>query len=213
MEDHKDVLVTREYEFARNVSPLLISEDPTGQWCHGVAGTIWDSSFVLARYLEKSLQTPCLTDQSRILELGAGLGLVGIAIAKLLPNAYIVLTDKPERLQLLQHNVQANDSSAQVAGYDWDTDYSDIDDQQWDAVIISDCIWEHSLHDSLLKALEKVVHTSSKLIMAYEQRNDVTEQQFFDKFHSTFDSRIASSTEMDDEYQSDDIKIIIAHRK
>ncbi|KAJ2961954.1 hypothetical protein NQZ79_g2834 [Umbelopsis isabellina] len=180
---------------------------------HGVAGTIWDSSFVLARYLEKSLQTHCLTDQSCILELGAGLGLVGIATARLLPNAHIVLTDKPERLKLLQHNVQTNESSAQVEGYDWDTDNSDMEGQQWDAVIISDCIWEPSLHDSLLKALGKVVHNSTKLIMAYEQRNDITEQQFFDEFHSTFDSRIASSTEMDEEYQSDDIKIVIAHRK
>jgi predicted nicotinamide N-methyase len=181
--------------------------------CHGVAGTVWDSSFVLARYLEKSLPVHSLTDQSRILELGAGLGLVGIAMAKLLPNARIVLTDKHERLKLLQYNVHANESSAQVEGLDWDANNPDIEGQQWDAVLISDCIWEPSLHDSLLHALEKVVNSSSTLIMAYEQRDNTIEQQFFDKFHSIFDSRIASSDEMDDEYQSNDIKVVIAYKK
>ncbi|GAB5591858.1 hypothetical protein Unana1_06758 [Umbelopsis nana] len=173
--------IVREYEFAGELPPIAIHEDPTGE-CH-------------------------------ILELGAGLGLVGISLAKLVPAAQIVLTDKSDRLRLLQHNVQANQSTATVASYDWEHTDPNIDQQPWDIVLVSDCIWEASLHALLLQALERVMKPETVLLMAFEVRNEAVEKDFLDKLQSTFKCHDIPPEEMDEEYQSDDIRIIRAHRK
>lgn len=179
----------------------------------GVAGTIWDSAFVLARYLEKSLSQQSLCG-GRVLELGAGLGLVGISLAKLLPSAYIVLTDKSDRLRILQHNIATNHSTAHVASYDWEHEHSTIHDQHWDVVLVSDCIWEPSLHPLLLQALDRVMKQDTILLMAYELRDAAVEKGFFDSLReSGYTWRSIPSEEMDEEYQSDDIQVIQAKRK
>jgi len=66
----------------------------------------WTSSLLLARRLpelHKHLPTLC----TEILELGAGTGLVGIAAAYTW-NVHVTLTDLPEIVPNLQHNVKQN---------------------------------------------------------------------------------------------------------
>ncbi|CAO3668756.1 unnamed protein product [Umbelopsis ramanniana] len=203
-------LTVREYDFASNLPPLAIHEDPTGQWSLGVAGTIWDSSYVLARYLEKSLVQQPITNQSNILELGAGLGIVGMSLARFLPSANIVLTDKSDRLKLLQHNVQSNNSTATVTGYDWETPTAAIEEQNWDMILVSDCIWEPSLHTILLQALHRVMKSTTVLLMAYEVRNEPVEEQFLDSLRHSYTLQTIPTEEMDEQFQSDDIRIVRA---
>lgn len=44
----------------------------------------------------------------RVIELGAGCGLIGIVIKKLFPSAHVTLTDKKEMLPLIQKNLELN---------------------------------------------------------------------------------------------------------
>ncbi len=48
----------------------------------------------------------------RVLELGAGLGAVGMSLAK--KGASVVLTDKPEVMALMRRNVQENFAEAEI---------------------------------------------------------------------------------------------------
>ena len=75
---------------------LCIEQRPYGP--DGFASTVWDSSIVLARAAEA-----WAVRGLRCIELGAGCGLVGLALAVL--GAHVTLTDTPDNLPLLEANV------------------------------------------------------------------------------------------------------------
>ena len=61
----------------------------------------------------------------RILELGTGCGIVGIALAQTLQNASVTLTDLPEAQEIVQRNIDeattAENSSLEFLELDWDS--------------------------------------------------------------------------------------------
>ena len=69
----------------------------------GFASTVWDSSIVLAKYLEKNAARYAA---ARCLDLSAGCGLPGIVLAKL--GAKVTATDLGPNLVLLEKNAKAN---------------------------------------------------------------------------------------------------------
>lgn len=86
----------------------------------------WASSFLLAKRLPVLRSTlPGLSRMTRILELGAGTGLVGLAAAAVF-TGHVVVTDLPEIVPNLEQNLRANsealaarDGSAETAVLDW----------------------------------------------------------------------------------------------
>lgn len=87
----------------------------------------WASSFLLAKRLAtlKEEILPALTADQHILELGSGTGLVGLAAAVVF-NRAVILTDLPEIVPNLEHNISCNaallsetDANAQSAVLDW----------------------------------------------------------------------------------------------
>lgn len=68
----------------------------------GHGGVVWDAARCLAEYIiEWGLPRGC-----RVIELGAGTGLPGLAAAAC--GCHVVLTDKPAYVPLLQRNIDAN---------------------------------------------------------------------------------------------------------
>lgn len=68
---------------------------------------VWDASIVLAKYLEKvALDSKLNLKAKRVLELGAGQGVVGLACALL--RASVTLTDTPEAVPALKNIVALN---------------------------------------------------------------------------------------------------------
>lgn len=69
-------------------------------------GVVWDSALVLAHYLATATDRGRIRlGAARVLELGAGTGCAGLAAAAL-GAAEVVLTDRPQLLPLLQHNIE-----------------------------------------------------------------------------------------------------------
>uniref|UniRef100_A0A2C9WGR0 Uncharacterized protein n=1 Tax=Manihot esculenta TaxID=3983 RepID=A0A2C9WGR0_MANES len=87
---------------------LSILQSPSSLGAPGVTGSVmWDSGVVLGKFLEHAVDSKMLMLQGKkVVELGAGCGLVG-CIAALL-GAQVAFTDLPDRLRLLKKNVEAN---------------------------------------------------------------------------------------------------------
>jgi len=86
------------------------------QRCLGKGGLIWDAAIVLSEHViahqddwRRSGGQP-----TKIVDMGAGTGFVGIAIAKNVPGTEVSITDLPELLPLMQRNVERNFESTSI---------------------------------------------------------------------------------------------------
>ena len=98
---------------------LLVEQDQALQTSCG--GIVWESAFCLAGYLRTHIERRCVQPPvsrsnglrgCRVLEVGAGCGLLGMALA-VMGAKKVVLTDHPDALPLLRRNVERN---AEVLG-------------------------------------------------------------------------------------------------
>ncbi|KAK6025379.1 hypothetical protein OSTOST_08728 [Ostertagia ostertagi] len=85
---------------------LVVLRESTQQLCHGTTGlSLWQASCDLANFLCRFVDL----SNVRVLELGAGCGLTGIAIARSFCNSLVTLSDyDPKVLEQLEFNVQEN---------------------------------------------------------------------------------------------------------
>jgi hypothetical protein len=163
----------RYYPFQGGVTvagrQILIQECPNLPGA-GTGVTAWDGALLLARYLEvcSSSVRGC-----RVLELGAGCGVVGIVAAALGAQS-VLMTDLPSVLPLLQSNMDrnrhlnTNDSTNHVIGMeccecDWYQQplNSGIMDFSANVILVADCVWVQELVEPLLNTLHILVTTSS----------------------------------------------------
>src|SRR3954451_12954288 len=97
---------------------------------------------------------PCLqalldikrTSLLNVVELGAGCGIAGIALAQMIPNSSVYLTDLPEAQDMLQKNVDiakpAQGSSLRLGLLEWGSEISNETlPNRIDLVLISDCTY------------------------------------------------------------------------
>jgi predicted nicotinamide N-methyase len=162
----------RYYPFQGGVTvagrQISIQEIPNLQGA-GTGVTAWDGALLLARYLEvcSSNVRGC-----RVLELGAGCGVVGIT-ATALGAQSVLMTDLPCVLPLLQSNIYRNrnlittDStndaiSMQCCECDWYQQplNSRIMDFSANVILVADCVWVQELVEPLLTTLHSLVTTS-----------------------------------------------------
>ncbi|KAF7301279.1 hypothetical protein MIND_00692800 [Mycena indigotica] len=114
----------------------------------------WGSAIVFAERLCADPTSFGLIDtELRVLELGAGTGLLSIAAAKLLPRALVVATDyHPAILANLASNVRTNSERIRVAALDWSKpSYDPPLDQVFDVILAADVVY-HPDHARWLRA-------------------------------------------------------------
>jgi predicted nicotinamide N-methyase len=107
------------------------------------------------------------TRRFRILELGAGCGIVGIAIAQVLTETDVTLTDLPEAQEIIERNISrahfAKESTLAFQVLDWDAELPrnlSTSSSRLDLVVAADCTYNsdsrYNFHISLLH-----VHTKA----------------------------------------------------
>ena len=93
-------------------SVLCLLEDPMGTLAGGNGAKLWDCSLALTRFLAEHYTDDYFVKQhgdntpNSVLELGAGLGLVGMALATM--GANVVATERALALPLLTKNMEHN---------------------------------------------------------------------------------------------------------
>ncbi|KAG7386819.1 hypothetical protein PHYPSEUDO_015216 [Phytophthora pseudosyringae] len=174
---------------------ILLAESPGNL---GIGGKLWDSCLVLTRYLAARRE---LLVGKQVVELGSGLGLVGIFCSLL--GARVTLTDMEEVIPLLEYNIRLNfpeeseaDSSAKDAAapvqvlpiaraHLWGEPPRDLPLQP-DVLVLSDVVYDPEGYAPLVSSLEALATSPEILVfMAHRSRNPM-EHQFFDLLSQSF---------------------------
>lgn len=121
-----------------------------------------------------------------VIELGSGCGIVGIALAELLPQCAVLLTDLPEVEEIVARNIDtaivAPNSSLEYQCLDWDEELPHgISSRRIDLILISDCTYNADSSPALVSILSQLVRKSPKaiILVALKRRHD-SEDIFFD---------------------------------
>ncbi len=137
-----------------------------------------------------------------ILELGAGCGIVGIALAHWFPNCAVQLTDLPEAQDLLSRNLNqalpATNSSLRSRVLDWDVESDESSLERGLAlIIVSDCTYNADSFPDLVRTLTRLSSTSPgvRILIAVKRRHD-SEGIFFDLMRDA-QMRILENTTID----------------
>uniref|UniRef100_A0A1I7TXC1 Protein-lysine methyltransferase METTL21D n=1 Tax=Caenorhabditis tropicalis TaxID=1561998 RepID=A0A1I7TXC1_9PELO len=170
-----------------------------------VGGVIWDSALMTIHYFFKN---PQKFKGKKILELGSGTAVCGIALAAL--GAEVIITDLPERIPLIKKNVEANrnvtEGRIQIQVLDWtkDTIPSGLD-----LILAVDCVYYNSTVDPLIHLL---VDCDSKEVIVGIELRDIGEasdaqKKFLESIKRFFQFSPISKSELDPDYYADDIVI------
>ncbi|KAJ5175261.1 uncharacterized protein N7482_001138 [Penicillium canariense] len=186
-------LIRRDLNIASTVRPLRIWEE-TG---NSIARHIWDAALAAVIFLEQVItgtekSMPALSQSLtprrsplQVVELGAGCGIVGIALATMLANCEVLLTDLPEVSEIVTRNI--NDASPKPSAsikfqtLDWDEPTPNLTRGPIDLIVVSDCTYNADSLPALVSVLDRLVRGSpgAVVLVALKRRHD-SEAVFFD---------------------------------
>jgi predicted nicotinamide N-methyase len=155
----------------------------------------WDGAYILSAYLQ-SLPEGSFKGL-RVVELGAGVGMVGLVLAKL--GANVVVTDKPSMLVLPRLNAAKNklaqetpeymrDSQSgtiSVIGLDWEAEdaakvTASLAETPVGLVVATDCVYPDPngtgrapSSELFMKACQQICHQGTKVLITFENRSPV----------------------------------------
>ena len=118
-----DVGVSGDGEKATSYELVVEQDQGLHDSCGGI---VWESAYALEQYMRRNLRRICESppvkrkrgvSRCKVLELGAGAGLLGLAVAVRGAKA-TVLTDHPNAMPLLERNVRRNASLFESGGND-----------------------------------------------------------------------------------------------
>ncbi|XP_040889302.1 EEF1A lysine methyltransferase 3-like [Toxotes jaculatrix] len=148
----------------------------------GVAAPVWEAALHLCRYLEE--QSVELGGK-RIIELGAGTGVVGILAARL--GAAVTLTDLPLALPQLQANVSANMPPSgwpslppTVLPLSWGEDHMNFP-SDWDLVLCADIIYLPETYPLLVETLTHLCKNGAVAYFSSKMRKEHGTPGFYDE--------------------------------
>lgn len=151
----------------------------------------------------------------RILELGAGTGYVGIALARRLSSeCRIYITDLEDVAPLIQQNVdtqnQALSARVSVQPLHWgDMEHGKriLDEGELDLIIVSDCVYFPELFQLLTNTLLQVCTMKTQVVIGYKSRSLEKEIGFWqDHFGRFFEYEpVRRITQTKNENSADDM--------
>lgn len=158
-----------------------------------------DAGIALATYLSHTVSQPKsmpslakilkhnTSHTPRVIELGSGCGIVGLEIAHLCPAGNVHLTDLPETMNILNHNISkakftSTGRRVTAAILEWDKSLpDDVAKNHHDLVIVSDCTYNSDSIPALVRTLVALIATSpaALIVISMKVRHD-SEAIFFD---------------------------------
>ncbi|KAJ5373570.1 hypothetical protein N7517_005576 [Penicillium concentricum] len=147
--------------------PLLLKEDLKD----GCGGQLWPAGMALAKYL-LSRHAADLSDKT-IVELGAGGGLVGLAMARGCHLEHpIYITDQQPMFSLMKSNIQLNNlgPKATAAILNWGEPIPNQIPSRPDVIIAADCVYFEPAFPLLITTLQDLLGPNSVCYFCYKRR-------------------------------------------
>lgn len=181
---------TIENHVHKRVSAVRVSEVHNAGLGTGL--TIWDGAVVLAKYVEHNAAALDLANQ-RVLELGAGTGVVGLAVAAAGAPS-VVLTDLPYTIDNLRANIARNRAAfegAEVKAHvlDWFNPAQVVVGEPGAAtpppislILGADVVWVSELIPPLVRTLRVLCEgttPSPRVLIAHQTRSRAGDALFF----------------------------------
>eukprot|EP00884_Botryococcus_braunii_P013363 jgi/Botrbrau1/22027/Bobra.0024s0041.1 len=208
---------------------LRIIQDPNSQH---LGSTVWDASIVMAKFFEKNSRKGDFSRSQlrgkRVLELGAGMGLGGMALTLL--GASVISTDVAAVLPLLNINYQNNMAPASlrnlcgdlareagsftVAELDWEDRGTWVHVQgPFDFILAADCIYNEALTQHFLHTVLEFCGPRTTVIIANEVRSESVQQRFSELFAPHFTTKRVPSSKLDSIHQHPSIHVLQLKRR
>lgn len=181
----RDILISRNLNFKLFDNNIQVTsyEDTYGIYHGGTGATLWDCSIVLTEYLLKLIEKNEINSTNKILELGAGLGLPSIALAKV--NMNVTTSERQLAFPLLELNIEKNNvtNHINIIELDWKQPQQNINSHDsFDIIIGSDLFFNanRDIWNNLIETFEFLLSSSKSCIcyLAYENRNTLAEDEF-----------------------------------
>ncbi|XP_034720634.1 protein N-lysine methyltransferase METTL21A [Etheostoma cragini] len=136
----------------------------------GVAAVVWDAAVVMCIYLEMGKVE---LKGKRVIELGAGTGLVGIVAALL--GANVTITDREPALDFLSANVKANQppdsqGSVVVSELTWGEGLERYPAGGFDLVLGADIVYLEDTFVQLVQTLDHLCSDTTVVLLACKIR-------------------------------------------
>ncbi|GFR70526.1 protein-lysine methyltransferase METTL21D-like [Elysia marginata] len=209
-------LYGRHFELSSGVE-LTFLQSETGD----VGCVVWDAALALCGYLDHCQEKGCFKwNQQAVLELGAGTGAVGVVAATLGANS--VVTDLPELVPLMQHNIDKNKEkligSCQAVPLSWgDTDQIKHIKEMLvpaglDYILVADCVYYEESVKQLVDTIACLSSSKTTVLCSYEERElgnkEALQSQFFKLISEHFSISEIPLSEHHPQLRSPDIHIL-----
>lgn len=161
----------------------------------GIAWRIWPAAHVLIDWLEKNQRKWC-KNSTHCIEIGAGVGLVGIAAAALGSDS-VTITDLPEELAAIERSVSVNNDSVMKKISIKPLHFGNVDEMHACIsntppktriiVLASDIVYWESLFVPIAETLRYfATQRNAVAYIGYKIRHWKTEKRFFTKILSQY---------------------------
>ncbi|KAJ5579926.1 uncharacterized protein N7459_005911 [Penicillium hispanicum] len=219
-----DKLIERNFAIGQADSSLSLRIwEETG---NSIARHIWDAALASITFLRQAitgvdvgmpaliqlLTTPRSTPLQAV-ELGAGCGIVGIALATMMDHCNVLLTDLPEVEEIVMRNIyDAHPQPSSSLGYqtlDWDEPPPKLCSRPIDLILVSDCTYNADSLPMLVSVLDRLVRSSpdALILVALKRRHD-SEAIFFDLMRSAGFSAVRATVQLPAQHeQVDEIEL------
>ncbi|KAL3897584.1 MAG: hypothetical protein SGCHY_003320 [Lobulomycetales sp.] len=170
---------------------ITILEDETIVRAGSTGFRTWPSSFLMIEYFCRGTGTIPLSPESNVLDLGAGLGLLGLSIASIFGCKVTMADLDPRILARCRENVQLNDvQTATVTQLDWcatDTSrtktWAQIVAEEFDLIVSADTVYDPDLLKGLVDTIAALLTPGPRgkvprFLLAATTRTITTSQKF-----------------------------------
>ncbi|XP_033224513.1 LOW QUALITY PROTEIN: protein-lysine methyltransferase METTL21D-like [Belonocnema kinseyi] len=181
---------TRELELESCNKLLTLYQQTIGD----VSCVVWDAAIVLAKYLDFSCRNNNWLNGKKVLELGAGIGSVGMTAACF--GADVLMTDLEKAMPMLNKNAKLNQShwkksngSVETEVLEWGKDLPKNFTPE--LVLLTDCVYYEESTTPLMETLENLcTNNGTYVLMSQEKRDTPVQVKVWSSFKKSLEERL-----------------------